>query len=533
MPTTIPPLAHFIWAGGKKLLPKEGVENIAKWINTNKEIENFEAYLWIDKKTVAQDKDILECYKQRFKETGITIYDESDDSPKKQPYLILKDIEKNDLRNEYVDYEIEKLCPNYGSSSDLLRYQILIKYGGFYCDCTDVKPGRKNLKELFLKQYPVEHVMYLEHCPQQPEATEDKIKTFGTGELGNDTFATNADNIFISTMLGMAYERYLLLTTQQFIEAAHSGNNIKFTTIKRTGPGLVQDTLREKLQHEEQDGILKRGKNQSEVRRFRNGKLEFAVPGNNTGNWLNLRITKYENHEDAIAKVIKTIEFEAKYFKILRLDDHIKDLIEATDGKISEATALESLTEVIEKHREDIKYVQLTGEFSRTIDFITTKEFHSIFSLVKQEIVEAISAQSYSINFIGIENLARQLIIHRPNLKGMAETKVVCLMLGEQKPEWKKDFCQQIALGIKYIEHFNRCLDEPMEKFLKLSLPEIQEIKIHLLDRVQKYKEYATVLNKSVESEYKVRIDKIDELLQKLTPQNIEGNKVQPKTPGQ
>jgi hypothetical protein len=44
----IPPLMHFIWAGGTKKLPEDkGMRNIAKWQLVN---SKFQPVLWVDPK---------------------------------------------------------------------------------------------------------------------------------------------------------------------------------------------------------------------------------------------------------------------------------------------------------------------------------------------------------------------------------------------------------------------------------------------------------------------------------------------------
>lgn len=552
MPTTIPPLAHFIWAGGEKLLEDEGVKIIARWINANKDIKDFKAYLWIDKETVAKDENVVERYIALFKKLGVNVYDESNTSEKKQPYLILRDIKTNNLRDEHVAYEIDKLRPNYGSSSDLLRYRILATYGGFYCDCTDVKPGKDSLATIFSRQYNVDNIMYLEHCPQQPNAAPDKIAVFGINELGNDTFATNKHNSTALKMMILAHQRYTLpLNTNfsQYIVTAHTGNNIKDTTIWRTGPALVRDVLFEELKYVIKDGRLVSANLKDEVLRFRDGNAEFAIPGNNTGNWLNSRITKYENSKDAIDKVIQTIKFEAKHFKVLRLDDHISDLIESTEGKIDVVKVLEELKVVIEENKKNIQYTQLTGKFSETLDFVLNQKLTSFLNLTKDQLLLVIEQQCYLNDFIKVEDIASKFISlagkdiktaksqqeveaikHAQEVLRTARENnipVASLIIGSQRPEVKPNLCQQITLGMEYIEYLSQCLEQRESKFLNLSQPEIQEIKGYFLDRVQKYKEYAIVLNEFVNPEYKVKIDKIDAFLQKLASQNTEDTKVQ------
>jgi mannosyltransferase OCH1-like enzyme len=75
-----------------------------------------------------------------------------------------------------VRYEIDRLRPNYGASSDLLRYLILYSFGGAYFD-SDVAPGTKRLEtsESFLKDFD-NPIIYINKNSQN------------TKEIGNDAF---------------------------------------------------------------------------------------------------------------------------------------------------------------------------------------------------------------------------------------------------------------------------------------------------------------------------------------------------------
>lgn len=115
----IPKIIHFIWAGGQKLLPKENLLNIVKWKRMN---WDFQVILWVDSTSTSQ----LELKYQR-------LYLDIQNNMPNEAWLSLaemltfRDISKlhNSLIYSVVRYEIDRFNPNYGVSSDLLRYAIL------------------------------------------------------------------------------------------------------------------------------------------------------------------------------------------------------------------------------------------------------------------------------------------------------------------------------------------------------------------------------------------------------------------------
>lgn len=109
-----PKLLHFIWAGGTRAMPAEGLANVARWAEAN---PDFAVRVWIDEQS---DPDARGKYP-----AGLTLCDIGD--------LAGPPVE--------VRYELDGLWPNFGASSDLLRYAILHRLGGVYIDCLDVFPG--------------------------------------------------------------------------------------------------------------------------------------------------------------------------------------------------------------------------------------------------------------------------------------------------------------------------------------------------------------------------------------------------------
>jgi hypothetical protein len=121
--TKIPKLIHFIWAGGQKIMPDQAIQNVVTWANAN---PDFSVNIWIDEVT---DPDVYEKYTRQFEKLF---------PREKFNNIHLKDINRKGVVTPEIRYELDGLWPNYGASSDMLRYNILSKKGGAYFDCMDV-----------------------------------------------------------------------------------------------------------------------------------------------------------------------------------------------------------------------------------------------------------------------------------------------------------------------------------------------------------------------------------------------------------
>lgn len=171
----IPKIIHFIWAGGEKLLPEENAKRIKAWAAKN---SDFETYLWIDKMTTPKEK--LEEYYWRY------CFNET-------PKIILKDISEEAISDEYSRYHIDKLEPNYGASSDLLRYNILKKYGGAYFDSeVIVTEESKSLNHTGLFDLDEKEVLRINYFSQNRQA------------IGNDAFICTPDHPLMAALYNRA-----------------------------------------------------------------------------------------------------------------------------------------------------------------------------------------------------------------------------------------------------------------------------------------------------------------------------------------
>ena len=127
----IPKTIHFIWAGGTLILPKDGMKNVRDWAEAN---PDFQVKIWVDKATDPN-------YQKKYDE----LFDDKTIFPNGKPNNIeFVDITEQGVVTPEIRYELDGLWPNYGASSDMLRYIILSKEGGACFDPLDVKPHPNN-----------------------------------------------------------------------------------------------------------------------------------------------------------------------------------------------------------------------------------------------------------------------------------------------------------------------------------------------------------------------------------------------------
>lgn len=331
----VPKLIHFIWAGGKLPMSDEGNIAIVKaWASAN---PDFQTILWVDQKTAPVGINWKEYYSDKFKDLA---------TPPVIKDIEEKDNEKGIVSTPAIRYEIERLDPNYGASSDALRYRILYLYGGAYFD-SDVAPGKTPLRECPLFGEKSQHVLAIDHLSQNTSPPEEALKTFKfTGKIsplnprssdyriGNDAFICSIGNPLMKTICDKVEANYQLLTNnnvKMMYKLAYSSHNIKDLTLEKTGPLLVQDAILN-----EQIGLLKQVNENIYIKningvdvqihplKFYNNLLIESLK--NMKKWLNVSLVRYQIAEEYISKAIATLEFELNNFGIIRLDDHVRQI---------------------------------------------------------------------------------------------------------------------------------------------------------------------------------------------------------------
>ena len=386
--TTIPKIIHFIWAGGTKTMPAASIKTLLAWQAAN---PSFKVYLWVDKKTfpVATAGPIEHYYEGAIRATAQQI---KDADPTK---IQLKDIEEEDVSNDCVRHEINQFRPNYGASSDLLRYKILHKFGGAYFD-SDIDPGLTSLQEsgLFDTDFSDSHKLYVNDNSQNQ------------GEIGNDGLICTAQNPHMDLIHQLALLNYTKnnnfelpdpilnrTVTSTFPEynptvlQAYSSDDtnengyLERMTCNRTG-GQVLLVARPVIQGDhpsDTDPIRPIPRN-----------LMTSYP-ENTRNWVNMPIRKMRA-QDAMACAMASIDFEVSHQNILRLDDHISNLIEACGPSVNQQQLIADFFSKLHASAinfSHVKAAQLTLQYPETERFYEQNNLLDktyVFPLINEDV---------------------------------------------------------------------------------------------------------------------------------------------------
>lgn len=409
----IPPIIHFIWAGGEKNLDDKGLANIAKWAMLNPGVMPI---LWVDEKTSGTSfsqlqSEYLERFISIFKKEYKEMFKEEPDSSD-LPSFIIKDIRKEGLcksEGDIVDYAIDRMDPNYGLSSDVLRYRILAREGGIYVDVTDVLSVKEvnGLRKLpsvvfemnVLKEENPKHVVFLDHLSQKLNPSSIELGNFSFKSLtsmdpsqaeiylnslhiGNDTFICTPYNPYIQFLSQHAEQNLLVKNNfSAMVNMAYSAHNVKDMTIEATGPLCVKNLLFNPQTGEFGQSksspftYVKTIKGQAiAIKPVRCSSYQITQPIQNTRLWNNvgLSLDKINNVETACNKLIALIKMESELMGILRLEDHLRT-ISAVAKKLNsspeEAKTLLLKLIVEQINFKEIQVVQLVSSNALIVEF--------------------------------------------------------------------------------------------------------------------------------------------------------------------
>jgi hypothetical protein len=300
----IPNIIHFVWAGNNDTMPKYSLETVAKWAKQN---PGHDVWVWIDSKTTSSDasqkgyQELLSAHK------NISLKDINE----------LKDIDSNGKGWEIIRYEIEKILPNYGASSDLLRYLILYTHGGLYLD-SDNPPGKLSFARVCEALVPDTNLFVYPYSQ-------------GATGIGNDVLICQERNPLIKKIYEAALANYSPEQMKIFIGSSGSIGSLlkepkkKNFTIKYTGPENVRN-------------ILKTTSSMEEVRDFGEEPLERVdyydtLPKNfidtsieNQTEWLKTTTKPNANIDanDLIKKIKSSIEFEVKNLGVFDPEHYVQ-----------------------------------------------------------------------------------------------------------------------------------------------------------------------------------------------------------------
>lgn len=386
----IPRIIHFIWAGGEKIMPGKAILNVTKWAEANPE---FTIKIWVDPVT---DPNYLVKYQKAF----------NHDIPQN---IIFSDINQNGICTDAIRYELDGLWPNYGASSDMLRYKILYLEGGAYFDCGDVCPNKSNklasivfpdsdISDAGKKVFNVEmtcrkllfHITPHSALPGENPGTEAIICTPLNEEM--KLFADMAQSSYQDSKWlykNISYTYQPVLEKSQMVRRTHSADDRQVplllqkespvfrrvqkvnssnttvvadqnsiakirakNTLDLTGPGLIPKLLKIN--------------NQYLMPHDPDGKTDWVtLPTEHSLSWVPMHIVPHD-YKDAMRTAIDSLYFEASNMRILNLSSHVEQITcsimhEKMEPKDIELLKIKIKSDLVSNLKNDNRFESLIG----------------------------------------------------------------------------------------------------------------------------------------------------------------------------
>ncbi len=232
-------------------------------------------------------------------------------------------------------------------------------------------------------------------------------------------------------MLDKVLANYELDPSQRskIIAECYGGLDRKNTSITRTGPTIQQEVIRDvphfSLDYGEnvsaQDSVI-----QLHLEEFSDEAIDFepmrsrvrelTQPSGNTQNWLKVFLREIEDPELCISIILDRIKFEAKHFRILRLDDHLEQMaismgIEKKSAEFS--SLVKRILDAIDPEIiKNVVVAQVTFSNPETIDFCHQNRLSTILNLQPAEFIQAVACMT---QFHHTYNIINTLLLRQQN----------------------------------------------------------------------------------------------------------------------
>lgn len=212
-----PKIIHYVWLGSP--LPEKYLREMLK-VSAVAKRSGFEVNLWVDKESNFEKS--IEKFNDGRNPCGIKV---------RNIGQLRMNVNKKLFLN--IDHEMIGL-KNYGSASDLLRYEILRQEGGYYFD-TDTK--FENVDDIILFTPDV-----------LPYGL--KVNVDNAGRCGNDVMASEAKGKLITEIVKESLVSYKDADDQGMMDHKRGRASRLMLTVNISGPGLVSRVLQEQLKNE-------------------------------------------------------------------------------------------------------------------------------------------------------------------------------------------------------------------------------------------------------------------------------------------
>jgi hypothetical protein len=395
--------------------------------------------------------------------------------------------------------------PNYGASSDLLRYLILWHYGGAYFDCTDVRSGEISLDK-FLNS--------LENEENQPGFWVDS-NSQGGGEIGNDTFIVEPKHPLMKQIYLQAIYSY-----SREVKIDFRGDRKKIEEIKKEG---VFTQLRTMERYPSNTNILgtdftinctgpEQVRQNIKKTNFNIGYIPEEYLSKNKQNttfWLDPSISQNNQSlalDEVIEQAINSICLDIKFTGLLNLDKYVGLIFKVMEPNKPDKTEvceklLKSLDVILEEQtflKEQIKYVTPVSDYSSFNNYY----FKNFSSLIFNNDHIARVNNRWLIEFVKNSNNINYLRSSFPYINAAIDFFQDCE--NSNKQEEFKNMYEFLVCVIYYhetLQNLDLNLETTFDKiiiqnFLKTQSEQFKKINQFLVNNEKVYTEYVEQLDK-------------------------------------
>lgn len=429
----IPKIIHLIWVGTRPL-PDSYIENIKKWATLN---PDFTIKLWGD------SQGTLPTIAQKTADKIAT----ADLGDRVQ----LVDVNTEGMMIETARYEIDRMRPNYGAASDILRYEILREQGGAYFDC-DVTPPDTPLAAIKVTVDSTEQDLFgeAEIDFALPGSSDEHHHL---GETNNDILISSTGGQLITQLAATVNQFYQSLLFDKDLDELdsfgprflyHRGlaqhqtleaqlpTHIEQGTIQKTGPLALLPIMRARHAEDPNYAVVPIS---HELLRKEGAHFDTAK------GWFGIPARHFEDFSSAFNCAQKELLFELKSNGVFRLDDLILTLQESLELNDQELTDLipniiSTLNTSLEKEgflplHEHIKAAQLTFKYPETERFYREHSCLEKTFLLPSKHTSLADAKSFIIRLTQPFQRMHEGFRDMPELSETSERFKICRLTAE------------------------------------------------------------------------------------------------------
>jgi hypothetical protein len=443
---SIPKQLHLIWVGGKPLPPKYAA-HIQQWVTRN---PDFQICLWQDR--VGTAAEALSATVHHLEQLDLTVSHNAEDKPQ----VLIKDITEAGVVSDMARYEIDRMRPNYGAASDILRYRILHMYGGMYVD-TDVNPPESPLSDIQVEEGALFEGADVDFAVPVSSYVNDE------GSCNNDILLSKPGSVCMQEINELVAENYQYLSFHEDAKQLSEDDICYFKYKWSSGSAVLQLLHAQRPAYILESTIAKAGPslmspilgsdNKPYVKVTQSLLREEELAFVNDASWYGIAPRAQATLDDALICVFGEIVFELEHTGVLRLDDHLVNIQESlawSDDELleKEEVVLEKIIGLLNdwnsEWQDKIKISQMTFKFD------AVEKFHHESALLEK-------AMLLPVNGMPVDDVTFLINYFRQPYSHMHQAAQYHGVLDRQAIQHKFNDVQSRYKGLSGLANFYSC----------------------------------------------------------------------------